>query len=153
MVDMDKYRGIRWKDHRTLKQARIALDMMRDFHGKSLNETHGDDGDILEKRLGVKQWDKDHEYKVWLQDILLRVETATDPDDVFTEDEWQSVEAYATESTGINESVVLKGNKFRKLYFACSQKRGCVKIEGSNIDVNNDCRKKCLEEAVIESGF
>ena len=23
-----------------------------------------------------------------MQDILLRVETATDPDDVFTEDEW-----------------------------------------------------------------
>jgi len=154
MVDMDKYRGIKWDEKETMKQAQIALDMMRDFHGKSLIETHGEkDGEELQQKLGISKWDKHHEYKVWLQDILLRCETAQNPDDVFTEDEWQAVEAYAIEDTGIDESIVLKGNKFRKLYFDCSRKQECITIDGDEMTVDEHCRLGCLEEAAKETGF
>ena len=34
MVEMDMYRHIKWDEKETLQQAQIALDMMRDFHGK-----------------------------------------------------------------------------------------------------------------------
>lgn len=154
MVDMDKYRGIKWDDKEIMKQAQIALDMMRDFHGKSLIETHGEvDGKELQQKLGISKWDKHHEYKVWLQDIILRCEIAQNPDDVFTEDEWQAMEAYAIENTGIDESIVIKGNKFRKHYFDCSQKNDCVDIKGDELNVDNACRIKCLEKAVTESDF
>lgn len=154
MVDMDKYRHIKWDEKETMKQAQIALDMMRDFHGKSLIETHGEeDGKELQQKLGISKWDKHHEYKVWLQDILLRCETAQNPDDVFTEDEWQAVEAYAIEDTGIDESIVLKGNNFRKFYFECSHKNKCVQIEEDEMNINNACRMKCIEKAVKETGF
>jgi hypothetical protein len=154
MVDMDKYRHIKWDEKETLQQAQIALDMMRDFHGKSLIETHGPlDGRLLREQFGIGRWDKNNEYKVWLQEVIPRFETATDPDDVFTENEWQAVESYAIENTGIDESVVLKGNRFRKLYFDCSRKKGCVTIEGDEMSVDERCRIGCLEEASKESGF
>jgi hypothetical protein len=125
MVDIDQYRYIKWDEKETLQQAQIALDMMRDFHGKTLIETHGPvDGRVLQERFGIGIWDKHHEYKVWLQQIIPRFETATDPDNVFTEDEWQAVEAYAIENTGIEESIVLKGNRFRKLNFNYCRKKG-----------------------------
>ena len=154
MVGMGKYRHIKWDERETMKQAQIALDMMKDFHGKSLIETHGQvDGRTLKEKLGVSKWDKHHEYKVWLQDIVLRCKTATDPDDVFNEDEWQAVETYAIEDTDIDESIVVKGNKFRKSYYACSQKQSCIKIEEDELNVDNVCRMRCLEKAVKESGF
>jgi hypothetical protein len=153
-VDMDKYRHIKWDEKETMKQAQIALDIIKDFHEKSLIETHGQkDGRILQQKLGINQWDKHHEYKVWLQDIILRCETAQDPDDVFTIDEWQAVEAYAIEKAGIDESIVLKGNRFRELYYLCSQKKGCVTLEDNALNVDNDCRLGCLEEAVKKTEF
>jgi hypothetical protein len=154
MVDMDKYRHIRWDEKETMKQAQIALEMMKDFHGKTLIETHGEvDGGILEQKLGITQWDKHDEYKIWLQDIILRCETAQDPDDVFTEDEWQAVEAYAIEDTGIDVSIVLKGSRFRELYFSLSLKKGCVNIEGETMNVDNKCRLNCMKDASNQTGF
>jgi hypothetical protein len=154
MTTMKKYKHINWEDHKVMKQAQIALDMMKDFHGKSLIETHGkEDGRILQQKLGITQWDKNHEYKVWLHDIIPRCETAQDPDDVFTEDEWQAVEAYAIEDTDIDVSIVLKGSRFRELYFSLSLKKGCVSIEGDTMIVDSKSRLNCLKEAANQTGF
>lgn len=153
MVEMDKYRNFKWQDHETMKQAQVALDMMRDFHGKTMIETHGEDAEKLKKEFGIDKWDKNHEYKIWLLQSLIRSETAQNPDDVFTEFEWQDIEAYATENSGIDESIVSKGRIFRRIYSEYSQKYDCVKIEGSNLIIDKDCRIKCLEKAVSESDF
>jgi hypothetical protein len=73
---MDKYRHIKWGEKETMKKSQIALDMIKDFHGKSLIEIHGQkDGRILQQKLGINQGDKHHKYNVWLQDLILRCES------------------------------------------------------------------------------
>ena len=66
MVEMDTYRHIKWDEKETLQQAQISLDMMRDFHGKTLIETHGPvDGRVLQEKI----WDKDmlNEFKKYAE--------------------------------------------------------------------------------------
>lgn len=155
MVDMDNYRDYIWMDQFTMKQARVALDMIRDFHGRTVLETHGEDVKRkgLRRTIGVERWDKNLEYRVWLQEIVLCCETATDPEAVFTEAEWESLEAYALENTGIDESVVLTGHRFRTLHLNCSRENECVKIKDGDLKINHECRKNCLKKAVFGSGL
>lgn len=70
MVEMDNYWHINWDECEPMKQAQITRYMMRDFHGKSLVEIHGEEnGKELQQKLGITNWDKHHDYKILLQVI------------------------------------------------------------------------------------
>jgi len=142
-------------DKPSIQEAMHALDQIKVVHGHSPMETHGFAGFrfINEFPPGTDKWDKDWEYRLFLKDALLREETTFYPERILDEQGWMALEAYAIEDTGVNEDIVYKGNLFRKMYLGCSKREGCIKRKNGPIEINNDCRQKCQNEAVKETGF
>lgn len=72
-----------------------AIDQMCIFHGKTLYETHGLVGIGMSQRMGIEKWDKNHEFKVWVEQSKTGEIWYNAGRNKQTDEEWSEIDSYA----------------------------------------------------------